>query len=268
MVQDDNLHFLIGDKQTPKVDSSKLLGLAEIIQYNPYIPEKRVLFSELDENLKIKHLDNHRVEVVSKIQRLGGHTVVTLLKKYEGVPYRTICIDICKKLKIKTKPTDKVEDLEAKIAKKVTLLFKDKINKMSNDEKKKYVEALNKNPDALKELKKLEKDPRFGEMLKNPKLKKSFKGELGTLGVIAMAGEAGFAPFLYFSTALGGLSGALGITLPFGVYIAGSQALAVVLGPVGWLGAGALIINKIASPNQRRLLPAVVYIGQLRRELL
>ena len=37
------------------------------------------------------------------------------------------------------------------------------------------------------------------------------------------------------STVLGGLTSALGITLPFAVYMGMSQMIALAIGPVGWL---------------------------------
>jgi len=50
----------------------------------------------------------------------------------------------------------------------------------------------------------------------------------------------GFATYIGLSTLLSGVSGALGITLPFSVYMGSSSILAVALGPFGLVAAALL----------------------------
>jgi uncharacterized protein YaaW (UPF0174 family) len=69
------------------------------------------------------------------------------------------------------------------------------------------------------------------------------------------------------STALAGITGALGITLPFVAYTGLSTAIATALGPIGWIGAGILAVFTLSGPNDRKLVPTIVYIAMLRADM-
>lgn len=77
---------------------------------------------------------------------------------------------------------------------------------------------------------------------------------------------SGFGVYLLASTSLGALTGAIGVTLPFAVYTTMSSAIATILGPVGWIGAGLFAIWKLSGPNYKRLIPAVLYVSALRAQ--
>ena len=86
-------------------------------------------------------------------------------------------------------------------------------------------------------------------------------------GIVALllAGKlSGFGVYLLASTSLGAVTGALGIALPFAVYTTMSSAIAVVLGPVGWIGAGLFVLWKLTGPHDEYLLRAILYIAMLR----
>jgi hypothetical protein len=59
----------------------------------------------------------------------------------------------------------------------------------------------------------------------------------------------------------------LGITLPFGVYMAISSALSVVLGPVGFIGLGLFALLKITGPEHQKMTTAVVAICAIRSRI-
>lgn len=64
---------------------------------------------------------------------------------------------------------------------------------------------------------------------------------LGAIGTLTVANLSGFGMYLMASTVVGGVSGALGITLPFAFYTGMSSFLSFISGPVGWtIGLGAL----------------------------
>ncbi|AFY61280.1 hypothetical protein [Synechococcus sp. PCC 6312] len=90
------------------------------------------------------------------------------------------------------------------------------------------------------------------------------EGLLLTGGVMTLAKMSGFGVYVLASSVLGGLTSALGITLPFAVYIGMSQIIALVLGPVGWLALLAGVFVTINQPNWQRLTLAVVYISLIR----
>lgn len=75
---------------------------------------------------------------------------------------------------------------------------------------------------------------------------------------------SGFGIYLLASTALGALTGAVGITLPFAVYMAMSMAIKTVIGSVGWIGAALFALWQSGESNKERLIPAIVYICMLR----
>lgn len=77
---------------------------------------------------------------------------------------------------------------------------------------------------------------------------------------------SGFGVYLLASTSLSALTGAIGVTLPFVAYTTMSSAIATILGPVGWIGAGLFAIWKLSGPNYKRLIPAVLYVSALRAQ--
>ena len=78
---------------------------------------------------------------------------------------------------------------------------------------------------------------------------------------------SGFSIYLLASTSLGALTGMIGITLPFVVYTTMSSTIALVLGPVGWIGAGLFTIWQLSEPSYKRVIPAILYICVLRARL-
>jgi uncharacterized protein YaaW (UPF0174 family) len=75
---------------------------------------------------------------------------------------------------------------------------------------------------------------------------------------------SGFGIYLLASTSLGAITTALGIALPFVVYTTMSSTIAIIIGPVGWIGMGLLTLWHLTGPNHKHLLSAVLYICMLR----
>jgi uncharacterized protein YaaW (UPF0174 family) len=82
--------------------------------------------------------------------------------------------------------------------------------------------------------------------------------------VMALAKVSGFGTYLLASTVLGGLTNALGITLPFAIYMGMSQTISLILGPVGWAALVGSALFTLNQPNWNRLTLAVVYVSMLR----
>lgn len=83
-------------------------------------------------------------------------------------------------------------------------------------------------------------------------------------GALTAAQISGFGVYLLASTSLGAITAALGVTLPFVLYTTMSSAIAIIIGPVGWIGAGLLAFWQLTGPNHKHLLSAVLYICMLR----
>ncbi len=132
-------------------------------------------------------------------------------------------------------PTQQIE------AAVVAKLFQTMFEQLSPDQQQKVVMEMQREGD----------DPRLEALL------------LGG-GAMAAAKMSGFGVYLMASTVLGGLTNALGLTLPFAVYMGMSQAIALVLGPVGWAALVGGIVWTLNQPNWERLTLGVIYVSLLR----
>lgn len=123
----------------------------------------------------------------------------------------------------------------------VAKLFHAMFDQLSPDQQQKVVMEMQRDSD----------DPRLEALL------------LGG-GAMAAAKMSGFGVYLMASTVLGGMMNALGLTLPFAVYMGMSQAIALALGPVGWAALAGGIIWTLNQPNWERLTLGVIYVSLLR----
>ncbi|MEG4277988.1 hypothetical protein QUA62_10990 [Microcoleus sp. MON1_C1] len=92
----------------------------------------------------------------------------------------------------------------------------------------------------------------------------NLEGFLLSGGTMFAAKMSGFGVYLLASTVLGSLTSALGIALPFAVYMGVSQTLAFLLGPVGWAALAGGVLFSLNQPNWNRLGLSVIYISTLR----
>jgi uncharacterized protein YaaW (UPF0174 family) len=74
------------------------------------------------------------------------------------------------------------------------------------------------------------------------------------------AAQDGFGVYLGATTALGFLSHAVGITLPFAIYTGMTSTIAFVIGPFGFLGAGAWLGSRILGPEWPRILRGMLHL--------
>lgn len=95
-----------------------------------------------------------------------------------------------------------------------------------------------------------------GARIGRPKL----AGPATTFAMLGVAQASGFGVYLAASTALGFMTHAVGVTLPFAVYTGMSSTIAFVIGPAGWLAAGAWGFWKLSQPRWKRIIPGLMYI--------
>jgi len=122
----------------------------------------------------------------------------------------------------------------------------------------------------IEALNKMKPKDRIDFFVKQVDLKKitndsNIKGEdytevLTTVAALGLAQASGFGIFLASTTALGFLTHAVGITLPFAVYTGLSSTIAFIIGPAGWLAAGALFSWKLTKAEWKKIIPALIYI--------
>ena len=70
----------------------------------------------------------------------------------------------------------------------------------------------------------------------------------------------GLSLYVASSTALGFMTHAMGMSLPFAAIKGLGATVAFVIGPVGWLAAGGWAVWLATGPEWKKLLPAILYI--------
>lgn len=222
-----------------------LRQLASYLGFDPlvaYASAPARFLSQMPEAAQLVWLDSHRLALMKEISLVGGHSVANLLRGGQGVTYTTLVYGLAQKLNVVCQPTEPVDSIEARIVAKV---WQNVTTKMTPEQRKK-----------------LEREAE--EQAK--KLGKSIKGELGALGTLGAAQLSGFGVYMLGSTMLGAINAALGLGLGFGAFAGLSQAIAVVIGPVGWTTMGLVAIAKLGAPNYKKLLPVVILISSYREQ--
>lgn len=159
--------------------------------------------------------------------------------------YKEIVKQVSKKLKVKYKKYETASEIEIKIAQKVMETIWEKMTPEQRIEMEEELRKTAKKFDKIEDLFKVS----------------------SMFVALKVAGLSGFKVYLLASTALGATTGFMGITLPFAVYTTMSRAIAVVIGPVGWIGAGLFSVWQLTGPNYKKLTSAILYICALRAKL-
>jgi uncharacterized protein YaaW (UPF0174 family) len=88
----------------------------------------------------------------------------------------------------------------------------------------------------------------------------SLSGPASTIAMLGVAQVSGFGIYMAASTALGFLTHAVGVTLPFALFSGMTSTIAFVIGPVGWLSVGLWGAWQLTEPEWKKLIPALIYI--------
>jgi uncharacterized protein YaaW (UPF0174 family) len=88
----------------------------------------------------------------------------------------------------------------------------------------------------------------------------NFSGPMTTAAMLGAAHASGFGVYLASTTALGFVTHAAGITLPFIFYSGMSSGIAFVIGPAGWLSVGAWGAWKLMQPEWKKIVRGMIYI--------
>jgi len=158
--------------------------------------------------------------------------------------YHCILREICKRQKIKSGESSEME-LEESIVRHVLEAIWDKLTPEQRSQMNSVMLEISKQTGANTSLK-----------------------EIASIPTLLAAGNlGGFGVYVAASTTLAAIGSAVGVTFPFIAYTSLSSAISVALGPVGWIAGGLYVINKLSGPNDKKLVPAIVYIAALRTEL-
>lgn len=231
------------ERVIPNLPHETLKQIAQYLKYDPIIETEPIKFlSELSATKQLAWLDGHRQALMTEISSTGGHSIANLLRGGHGVPYATLVYGLTQKLQIECEPTETVEAMEKRI---IVQVWKSITAKMSPEERRELEKKI---------------EERAAE------LGKKISSNLAGFGALSAAQLSGFGVYMLGSTLLGGINGALGLGLGFGVFTGLSKAIALAIGPLGWGVLGIATIAKLGSPNYKKLLPVVFMIATHRAE--
>ena len=175
-------------------------------------------------------------EIIEEVQRFGGNSIANAWRGM-GVPYHEVLCDVAEKMKVNFKRTQKTELIETQLLAKV---LDDVWEKMSEEDRQKI----------LKEA---------GQVI-------GIKaGGMGAAAIVKVLQAGGFKTYKIALIVVNAIAKAVlghGLRLAGNVYVV--RLLAVLAGPVGWIGSGIWTAFDFASPAYRVTIRACIYIAALR----
>lgn len=252
--------------------------------YSSYLLQQDVLKKAAPEELlTITRIFNEKAEtpltlnhLADEILKAGGNSIANKLRGH-GVPYAELLFDTAKTLKIDdsqslnslTSTGVSVDEMDRRIfnpvvSSDVTATWKSALEAYLVRKEKEIISKFIE--DAYSRMSPEQRQDidsqvqKLAEQLPG----KNLKGLGSSAALLLVANAGGFATYMLMSTVISTLT--LGAA-SFTVYTAASTALSVVLGPVGWTALGLATVYKLASPNQRKSLEAVVGVVMIRGRL-
>lgn len=190
-------------------------------------------------NNLINLLSDEQRRVFLKLLNKKNSTNIDLLKELnklissfggffsEQKSYKQILEKICEKRRIKNIYSNSVYETEQ-------LILENKFNTIYN--------SLNK-----------EDKRKFDEEIQKIALQRGLSTDqaksISAIGTLAGANIAGFGLYIMASTLVGGLTSAIGLTLPFAFYTGMSSALSIVTGPIGWIAGLGYVAYTFRNDN-------------------
>lgn len=184
--------------------------------------------------------------IVEWLERAGSNATASQARKLRGlypyVRYREVLTDVAKKLGV---PKLAASSTDAEIEQSVVVAaFKTILEKATPEQRAALMAELS---------------------AKQAKMTQGLG--VATSGLI-LANLSGFGLYVAASSALGALTSAIGVTLPFAVYTGMSSTIAAVIGPVGWvllLVGGAVLVGGV---DFKKTVPGVLAITTVRARLI
>jgi uncharacterized protein YaaW (UPF0174 family) len=88
----------------------------------------------------------------------------------------------------------------------------------------------------------------------------SMTGSMTTFAALGVAQVSGFGVYMAATTALGFVTQAIGITLPFAIYTGLTSTIAFLIGPPGFLAVGFWAAFQLTRPEWKKLIPAMCFV--------
>ncbi|MEJ8846900.1 hypothetical protein [Variovorax rhizosphaerae] len=172
------------------------------------------------------------------VRRAGSHSAASWWRG-ASVDYEEVARDVAKKMGVRNIKTGESVEVVERLA--VEALFNKRLSKASPKEREEIL-------------------AQFGGS-------RGGASVATAAGGLVLANLSGFALYTAASSALAGITGAIGLTLPFAAYTGMSSALAAVTGPVGWIALGLFAVVKIGGVDFKQTVPAVLAIAAARARL-
>lgn len=236
-IQDENLNFL------KYCDNNDLDILVK------YLTEDKNGTSRLTETLTIsdgykKYYPNHKkywTDIAAELQTFGGNTFMNILRLGDGVKYKEILIDVCKKMKVNFNENSSVITIENNLMCKV---LEDSIKNLSEEEIK--------------------------ELMKDLKINTTnFTKQGVTLAIQALIKQGGFMSYQILVIVANAVAKQiLGHGLKFATNSALTKTMSILIGPIGWAITSIWTIIDIAGPAYRVTIPACIQIAYMRSKYI
>jgi uncharacterized protein YaaW (UPF0174 family) len=179
--------------------------------------------------------------IAAEIQSFGANTFATLLRGGEGVLYKEVLTDVCKKLKVNFNKNSSVELIERNLLLK---LLEDSLEKLTDEDLRNLVESL--------------------------KLKTTSFSKQAIMAAIQFAiRQGGFASYkiaLIVANAVAKTLIGRGLSLAADASL--TKAISIFAGPIGWAVTAIWTAFDIAGPAYRVTIPCVIQIAYMRTKML
>lgn len=186
--------------------------------------------------------------LVERLRSIGSNAVAQFVRFFTSspdkvsVPYETLLQDACKHLGCRLAVGMSIHAMELALQRRA---FETVVQQMPAEERSRFLTQL-----AAKT-----REPGLGR-------------EVAIGGGIVVANLSGFGLYLASSTALGAITSAIGIALPFAVYTGMSSTLAVLIGPVGWFALGTWVVHKLGKADPNKVIAGTLLIANVRQRLI
>lgn len=182
------------------------------------------------------HLDRMTGSITDELQRFGGNTFANILRGH-GVPYKTILVDVCKKMKVSFNKNSSVEVIEGCLLQHVLIKT---MEEMSDEDMRNLLAEL--------------------------KIKTTGFGKQAMMAAVQSAIRlGGFASYKIAVIVANAVARALlGRGLSFAANAALTRWIGVFAGPIGWAVTIAWTALDIAGPAYRVTIPSVIQIAYMR----
>lgn len=187
--------------------------------------------------------------IAETLQRYGGNTIANVFRGGKGTTYKTILLDVCKKLKVKTSDSSRVDEMEMNLIMKI---FEDSLKGMSEQELLEVIKVL-KIEDDVSSIgsKSFKPSPRLIVKI----MQKAVKA----------GGFQSYQLTLIVANAVARILLGRGLSLTANAAL--TRSLSLFAGPIGITITGIWTIIDLAGPAYRVTIPAVIQVSLMRAKL-